>query len=68
MQAASLSRNGLNRLIEQRPAVAAKLMAGISQRISERLRALGEQLQMYAQLVSAQQAEIDKLKALRALR
>ena len=68
VQAASLSRNGLNRLIEQRPAVAAKLMAGISQRISERLRALGEQLQMYAQLVSAQQAEIDKLKALRALR
>ena len=68
VQAASLSRGGLQRLIDQRPAVAAKLMAGISQRIAERLRALGEQLQMYAQLVGAQQAEIEKLKAQRAMR
>ena len=68
VQAASLSRNGLQRLIEQRPAVAAKLMAGISKRMAERLRALGEQLQIYAQIVAAQQAEIDKLKALRPQR
>ena len=68
VQAASLSRNGLQRLIEQRPAVAAKLMAGISKRMAERLRALGEQLQIYAQIVAAQQAEIDKLKAPRLQR
>ena len=43
-------------------------MAGISQRIAERLRALGEQLQMYAHLVGTQQAEIEKLKAQRAMR
>lgn len=62
VQAASLSRSGLQKLIAERPAVAAKLMAAISRRIAERLRALTEQLQMYAQLTAAQAGEIERLK------
>ena len=68
VQAASLSRNGLLKLIAERPAVAAKLMAAISQRIADRLRALGEQIQMYAQLTAAQAAEIERLKTQRGQR
>lgn len=50
IQAAGLSRRGLERLIDEHPKVAAKLMAGLMQRMSERLRALGEQLELYGQV------------------
>ena len=50
IQAAGLSRRGLERLIDEHPKVAAKLLAGLLQRMSERLRALGEQLELYGQV------------------
>jgi len=50
IQAAGLSRRGLERLIDEHPKVAAKLLAGLLQRMSERLRALGEQLALYGQV------------------
>lgn len=62
VQAAGLSRKGLELLIDQQPRAAAKLLVGLSTRIGERLRALGEQLQMYAKLVEDQQAEIERLR------
>ena len=62
VQAAGLSRKGLELLIDQQPRAAAKLLVGLSTRIGERLRALGEQLQMYAKLVEDQQREIERLR------
>ncbi len=48
--AAGLSRKGLEALLAAHPAVAARLALGLAQRIGERLRALGQQLQMYARI------------------
>ena len=50
IQAAGLARRGLERLINEHPQVAARLLVALSQRMAERLRALGEQLQIYAQI------------------
>lgn len=63
LQAAALSRQGLERLIDQQPRVAVKLLIGLGSRTGERLRALGEQLQMYAGVVEQQQRQIDQLRA-----
>ncbi len=48
--AAALTRGALDALIDQHPRTAAKLLMGLAQRLSERLRALGEQLQIYARI------------------
>jgi CRP-like cAMP-binding protein len=48
--AAGLSRQGLERLLLEQPLAAAKLLLVLSQFTAERLRALGQQLQIYAQL------------------
>lgn len=50
IHAAGLARRGLEQMIEAHPKVAAKLMVSLSQRLADRLRALGEQLQLYAQV------------------
>ncbi len=63
MQAAALSRHGLEVLIDQQPRVAVKLLIGLGSRTGERLRALGEQLQMYAGVVERQQQQIDRLRS-----
>jgi CRP/FNR family cyclic AMP-dependent transcriptional regulator len=63
VQAAALSRHGLEALIDQQPRVAVKLLIGLGSRIGERLRALGEQLQMYADVVERQQQQIDRLRS-----
>lgn len=63
VQAAGLSREGLDRLIELHPHAAAKLLVVLASRIADRLRALGEQLQMYAKLSADQQAELVRLRA-----
>ncbi|HSV71176.1 MAG TPA: cyclic nucleotide-binding domain-containing protein [Methylibium sp.] len=63
VQAAGLSRRGLERLIDTQPRAAAKLLLSLGTRTAERLRALGEQLQLYARLVDAKQAELDRLRA-----
>ena len=48
--AAGLSRKGLEALIAEQPRTAAKLMMGVAQRIADRLRALGQQLHMMAEI------------------
>jgi CRP-like cAMP-binding protein len=53
VQAAALSRRALERLIESQPQAAARLLAGLSQRLAERLRAQLAQLQLYADLHQA---------------
>ena len=61
MRCAILSRAALEKLSEEEPDTAAKLMLAISLRISERLRDTTEKLKMYSQLVQAMQQEIDHL-------
>ena len=60
--AAGLSRKGLEAMLAAHPHVAAKLALGLAQRIGDRLRALGQQLQIYAQLNASLQAEVDRLR------
>jgi CRP-like cAMP-binding protein len=62
VRAVGLSRRGLELLIEQQPRVAAKLMMGLAQRMADRLRGLGQQVQMYAQIAARLQAELDRLR------
>lgn len=50
VHAAVLSRQAYERMLAEHPVVAAKLMVALAQRIAERLRALGEQLGLYAKL------------------
>lgn len=56
-----LTREALARLIADAPAIGAKLLAAISQRLSERLRESGRKLRAYSQLVRAMQDEIESL-------
>jgi CRP-like cAMP-binding protein len=62
VQAAGLARRGLERLVEEHPAVAARLMAGMAQQMADRLRAVGDQLQVYAQLNDTLRDELDNLR------
>ncbi|MBI5256531.1 MAG: cyclic nucleotide-binding domain-containing protein [Burkholderiales bacterium] len=50
VQAAGLSREALEALVEQEPRVGAKLMVALTNRMAERLRALADQLRLYAQI------------------
>lgn len=61
VRAAALPRAGLQRLLDENPAVAARFMGLLAHRISERLRGLGDQLALYSKLVESQQAKIDSL-------
>lgn len=63
VRAAGLTRVSLQAMLDQQPRVAAKLMIALSQRITERLRGMGQQLQVYAQLTASLQAEVDRLRA-----
>lgn len=62
VQAGGLSRKALERLIEEHPRIGAKLMVGLSKRLADRLRAMSEQLLMYAQLTGSMQQEINTLR------
>lgn len=62
VQVAGLSRKGLELIIDQQPRVAAKLLAEVAGIIANRLRALSDQLRMYAQLAESQQREIERLR------
>jgi CRP-like cAMP-binding protein len=59
--AAGLSRRALRGLIADQPALAAKFLIAVAQRISERLRESGRQQRVFSQLVRAMQGEIDEL-------
>lgn len=50
VHAAGMSRKGLEMLIQRHPAVAARLMVGLCCRLSDRLRAMGDQLKLYASM------------------
>jgi len=63
VQCAGLSRQGLDELLTQKPQVAARLLAEVASIIANRLRALSDQLRLYAQLTASKQQEIDRLKA-----
>lgn len=58
---AILSRAALEKLGEDDPRTAAKLMFAVSLRVAERLRDTTEKLKKYSQLVQAMQQEIDHL-------
>ncbi len=50
VQAAGISRRAVQMLIESHPSIGAHFMVAMAKRLSDRLRALGEQLGMYAQI------------------
>lgn len=58
--AAALTRAALHKLIDEYPAVGARLMAAVAQRLAERLRAAGEQLRMLARLPARAPAPFGK--------
>jgi CRP-like cAMP-binding protein len=60
--AAGLSRRGLDRLIMTQPQVASRLMLGLAQRLADRVRALSDQLQLYAQMADAHRAGAGRLR------
>ena len=55
IEAAGLSRDALALLLREHPVVCAKLMALMAQRLADRLRAAGDQLRIYAQLLGRPQ-------------
>lgn len=63
VRAAGLTRASLQALLDNHPRVAAKLMIALAQRITERLRGMGQQLQIYGELTASLQAEVDRLRA-----
>lgn len=58
LRAAVLTRPSLDLLIHEEPAIAAKLLLGISLRIGVRLREVTDKLKMYVQLTQAMEQEI----------
>jgi CRP-like cAMP-binding protein len=62
VKAAGLGRRGLEYLIEEHPKVAAKFMIGLTQRIGDRLRAMDDQIQIYAQLNASLQQQLDQVR------
>lgn len=61
IEAAGLSRDALERLLRENPLVGARLMTAVAKRLADRLRAAGDQLRIYSQLVGDQQAQIHAL-------
>lgn len=55
---AILTRDALQRLMEENPLVAAKLLLAVSLRVAERLRDSSDKLKLYVQLTQAMQEEI----------
>jgi CRP-like cAMP-binding protein len=62
VKAAGLGRRGLEYLIEEHPKVAAKFLIGLSQRIGDRLRAMDEQIQIYAQINASLQQQLEQAR------
>ena len=63
VQAAGMSQGGLAALADEHPAVAFKLMTFMARSTANRLRALGEQLHMYDQVIADLHHEVDQLRA-----
>ena len=58
LRCAILTRQALEKLMSDQPAVAAKLMLAVSQRIAVRLRETAEKLKLYVKLTQAMEEEI----------
>lgn len=58
---AQLSRRDLRRMMDDEPAVAARLLASIGERLAERLREASRQQRLYHQLMRAMQDELDEV-------
>lgn len=61
LRCAILTRRALNRLLDDDPRTAAKLMMAISLRIAQRMRETQDKLKLYAQLTQAMNEEIHAL-------
>ncbi|MEJ6021255.1 cyclic nucleotide-binding domain-containing protein [Ramlibacter sp. PS4R-6] len=64
LRCAVLTRASLNRLMEDEPRTAAKLVLAIAMRMSQRMRDSQEKLKLYAQLTQAMNEEINELMPL----
>ena len=58
LRCAILTREALNHLMQENPAVAAKLLLAVSLRIGARLREMTDKLKMYVQLTQVMEQEI----------
>lgn len=58
LRCAILTRGALNRMMEENPGIAAKLLLAVSLRIGARLREMTDKLKMYVQLTQALEQEI----------
>jgi CRP-like cAMP-binding protein len=61
VRCAVLTRSALETLTAEQPAITAKLMTAVAQRLAERLRESSHKLQVYSKLVKTMQQEIDLL-------
>lgn len=61
VRAAIFTRGALEKLINDHPAIGAKLMMSITLRIAQRMRDTADKLKLYTQLTQAMQQEIDRL-------
>jgi len=61
VRCAALSREAIEALTRNEPAVAAHLMTAIGQRLAERMRQCDEKVRLYSHLVRTMQREIDAL-------
>ncbi|MGA8514281.1 MAG: cyclic nucleotide-binding domain-containing protein [Burkholderiaceae bacterium] len=61
VRCAILSRDALEKLMNDEPHIGGKLMMAVSLRIAQRLRDTADKLRLYAQLTQAMQQEIDRL-------
>jgi len=61
--AAGLSRRGLEELMAEYPVVAAKLVVVLATRIADRLRAVSQQVQLYAQLAAERSDELQRIRS-----
>jgi CRP-like cAMP-binding protein len=64
LRCAMLTRMDLNRLVDEEPRAAAKLMMAISLRIAQRMRDNQGKLKLYSQLTQAMNEEINELMPL----
>lgn len=61
VRCAVLSREALEKLMNDEPHIGGKLMMAVSLRIAQRLRDTADKLRLYSQLTQAMQQEIDRL-------
>jgi CRP/FNR family transcriptional regulator, cyclic AMP receptor protein len=61
VRCAILSREALEKLMNDEPHIGGKLILAVSMRIAQRLRDTADKLRLYAQLTQAMQQEIDRL-------